>query len=264
MGNVFLYGVGAPACLFNATRDKMLPPLIPYAGNPMYDPCYNTRNAGYLNRADVQRALHVLPPAAAASGKDNAAVPWSVCSSAPILNYSGSSIGHTMSHLYPKILAAGIRILFLSGDNDGYVPTLGTRSWMGSLKQLVVLETAATSKTKADQVPWINEMTGQVGGYITKYAVKRAGNRPRSKATLELAVFLSAGHAVPSFQPSGVIQVVKSWMREVMDAINALASSVNKVSLSPKMLGDQCSDQGLDCPHGCCGYGWYWGCCNEP
>ena len=46
--------------------------------------------------------------------------------------------------------------------------------------------------------------------------------------------------------------------------INALASSVDKVSLSPKMLGDQCSDQGLDCPHGCCGYGWYWGCCNEP
>ena len=262
MGNIFLYGVGAPSCLFDATTDKMLPPLIPYAGNPMFDPCNDDRNAGYLNRADVQRALHVLPPAAASDGGVNAgggkdrvpsavptgitflsggqselestlnlnAVPWASCSSAPVLNYSGASIGNTVSHLYPKILAAGIRILFLSGADDGYVPTLGTRSWMGSLKQLKVLKTTAAPHGAAatanktisdhDQVPWINEKTGQVGGFITKYALKRAAssssNRPprSSNAALELAVFLSAGHAVPSFQPAGVFQVVKSWMSQ--------------------------------------------------
>ena len=89
-----------------------------------------------------------------------------------LFSYSAASIGASMSHLYPGLLAAGLDVLFLSGDDDGYVPSLGTRSWLGALKQLTVVRTrpaaaagpaAGGSGPLADQHPWVNQETGQVG-----------------------------------------------------------------------------------------------------
>ena len=103
----------------------------------------------------------------------------------PVLSYSAASIGSSVSHLYPDLLAAGLDVLMLSGNDDGYVPSLGTRSWLGSLKQLTVVqrrqvemagerggdealerrrpeEAAGSREPLADQQPWVDQETGQV------------------------------------------------------------------------------------------------------
>lgn len=50
--------------------------------------------------------------------------------------------------------AAGIRMMFYSGDTDGAVPTLGSKKWIKDLKWDIVSEYA----------PWYGE-DGQVNGY---------------------------------------------------------------------------------------------------
>ena len=68
----------------------------------------------------------------------------------------------------------------------------------------------------------------QVGGYVTSYGVSNKGATVAaaigrrlggnaivegggSSGTLELAIVLTAGHAVPAFQPAGVFQLVQAW-----------------------------------------------------
>ena len=204
MGRIDLYGLNAPTCLYNETSDKSLPPSIPTAGNPDFDPCGDYRIWWYMNRPDVQEAFNVL-----ASGQK--AVQWNSCGESVNISYSASSIAATVSQLYPTLLSSGIEVFLVSGNDDGYVPTLGTRSWIGALKSLEVLPVkAAPSVGSEDQLPWINNQTGRVGGFVTKYGLKskRGGN-------FELAVIMNAGHQPPYFQPAGVSQLVSAWIGRV-------------------------------------------------
>jgi hypothetical protein len=125
-------------------------------------------------------------------------------------------------------MASGIEVLLISGNDDGYVPTLGTRTWIGVLKKVVVVpvrSTPASADATVDQVPWVNNQTGQVGGYITKYrlASKRGGS-------FELAVVMNAGHQPPYFQPAGLRNLspdglIKSVFSKMsMSAFRALLS----------------------------------------
>ena len=79
--------------------------------------------------------------------------------------------------------------------------------------------------------PFIHHLTssgGQVGGYVTSYGLAIKGGTAAaaigrrlggnsvvegggSSSTLELAIVLNAGHAVPAFQPAGAFQLVQAW-----------------------------------------------------
>lgn len=83
-----------------------------------YDPCNDTPTAAYLNRADVQAALHVMP----------ATIPggsWVGCSS--LVNYSYSDLLASMLPTYQYLLANWPqgRYLVFSGDMDG----IGESPW---------------------------------------------------------------------------------------------------------------------------------------
>ena len=207
MGRIDLYGLNAPICQFNEATDKSLPPPIPTAGNPHFDPCGDYRIWWYMNRLEVQQAFNVLPK------ESSTEVQWNSCGESVNISYAPSSIGATVSQLYPELMASGIEVLLISGNDDGYVPTLGTRTWIGVLKKVVVVpvrSTPASADATVDQVPWVNNQTGQVGGYITKYrlASKRGGS-------FELAVVMNAGHQPPYFQPAGVAQLVSGWINQI-------------------------------------------------
>ena len=78
----------------------------------------------------------------------------------------------------------------------------------------------------------LRPVDGQVGGYVTSYGIvntrgatvaatigRRRGSSKSditekgSSGTLELAVVLNAGHSVPAYQPAGVSQLVRSWIK---------------------------------------------------
>ena len=84
----------------------------------------------YLNRADVQDALHVH----FAPEKDQAWSnrKWEVCSD-KIDPYDRSATD--LSSLYPKFAAKGVRVLIFSGDADACVPYVGTNQWVTELAE---------------------------------------------------------------------------------------------------------------------------------
>jgi len=132
---------------------------------PPYFPCGEDYLTTYLNREDVQTAIHSDIPYA-----------WAACSS--LVNYNYSDIEKSVMPLYPEFFAAGLKVLVYSGDVDAIVPFAGTRAWIAALQLPIVQQWR----------PWMDDGQ-QVGGYITVYK------------GMSFATVRNAGHMVPSFQP---------------------------------------------------------------
>ncbi|CAE7923916.1 SCPL25, partial [Symbiodinium sp. KB8] len=120
----------------------------PAGGSSRYDPCVSSSVSHYLNRPEVQSAIH-------ANTTGSLHYPWSDCSS--IVHYSRFDLLTSVLPIYRELLTSGIRMLVFSGDVDGIVPVTGTRSWLNKLDL----------KTNKSWRPWF--AAGQVGGYIVEY-----------------------------------------------------------------------------------------------
>lgn len=145
--------------------------------NPPYQPCIDNWVTTYMNRADVQKAIHA-----------NINYPWAECSS--IVNYNFSDVEASVLPLYEKFLADGsLKILVYSGDVDAIVPVTGTRAWLKTLNMTVVDSWS----------PWIDP-NGQVGGYVTGYK------------GLTFATVREAGHMVPMTQPQRAQAMFNSFL----------------------------------------------------
>lgn len=127
----------------------------------------------YLDRNDVREILHVTEKRGG----------WEACTR---FNYERLPQGTI--ELYPKIKAAGYRILKYSGDTDGSVPTLGTNQWIENLGWDV----------KIDHDPFI--IDGKVAGFYTL----RDG--------LEYVIFHGAGHLVPLWMRKETQYVFNQWL----------------------------------------------------
>ena len=79
-----------------------------------YDPCIDSEAEAYLNRPDVQHALH-------ANTSGQVAGPWADCS--PRLRYLRRDLLVPMLPVYRRLLRrGGLRMLVFSGDVDAIVP----------------------------------------------------------------------------------------------------------------------------------------------
>jgi len=143
---------------------------------PPYHPCSEEFMGTYLNRPDVQSAIHASIP-----------YPWQQCSG--IVNYNYSDVQASVIPIYQKYIASGqLSMLVYSGDVDAIVPITGTRAWIGSL-QLTV---------ENPWRPW--NLENQVGGYTVEYA------------GLTFASVRNAGHMVPSTQPARALEMFNSFI----------------------------------------------------
>ncbi|KAF8754837.1 hypothetical protein HU200_011374 [Digitaria exilis] len=180
--DIDIYSLYTPACtdtLANASHsnsslsswNKLISntPLSKiHRGRPYntYDPCVDYHVVDYLNRGDVQAALH-----ANVTGIPYA---WSPCSDA--LTSWGDSVASTLPDI--KALAkAGLRVWVFSGDTDDRVPVTSTRYALRKLGLATVKE-------------WRQWFTSdQVGGYTVVYD------------GLTLVTIRGAGHMVPMITP---------------------------------------------------------------
>ncbi|XP_059448683.1 serine carboxypeptidase-like 34 [Corylus avellana] len=165
----FIQGVVAPHYLSKFDGWHMKP-----SG---YDPCVSEYTAEYLNRPDVQEALH--------ANVTKISYPWTHCSDIiKVWNDSPASILPTIK----KLVDGGLRIWIYSGDTDGRVPVTSTRYALRKLG-LPIIE---------DWTPWYTSQ--QVGGWRVTYD------------GLTFVTIRGAGHEVPTFAPKQSLQLITHYL----------------------------------------------------
>ncbi|KAL9641876.1 hypothetical protein ABK040_000814 [Willaertia magna] len=140
-----------------------------------YIPCVNTTLIyNYLNRKDVQYALHIID-----NNNNQEVRSWDICSS--VLQYT--DMLSSLLPIYKEIISlnSNLRILIYSGDVDSCCPFLGTEN---ALSQL------GFNLTTLNHPYFLN---GQVAGYIKGY---------RNEKNFWYATVRGAGHMVPTYKPA--------------------------------------------------------------
>ncbi|CAL5354379.1 hypothetical protein CsSME_00042641 [Camellia sinensis var. sinensis] len=143
-----------------------------------YDPCISDYTEIYLNRPDVQHALH--------ANVTKIPYPWTHCSD-NITFWSDAP--SSILPLIKKLIAEGLRVWIYSGDTDGRIPVTSTRY---TLKKLGL-------KTIEEWTPWFTNHQ-QVGGWRIEYE------------GLTFVTIRGAGHEVPSFKPVQSLQLVRHFL----------------------------------------------------
>ncbi|WJX29335.1 hypothetical protein P8452_17989 [Trifolium repens] len=147
------------------------------------DVCQEDRVSKYLNRKDVQQALH-----ANLVGVDD----WSTCSG--VLVYNFSNLENPTTSLLGTLVKAGVRVLAYSGDHDSVIPLTGTRTLLNGLAKDLALNTTEVYRV------WLEG--GQVGGWTEVYG----------EGLLAFATVRGGGHAVPFTQPERALVLLKSFL----------------------------------------------------
>ncbi|KAH7516801.1 serine carboxypeptidase-like 45 [Ziziphus jujuba] len=146
------------------------------------DVCVEDETVNYLNRQDVQKAIH-----ARLVGVRR----WAVCSN--ILDYELLDLEIPTITIVGKLIKAGIPVLVYSGDQDSVIPLTGSRTLVHGLAEELGLATT---------VPYRVWFAGnQVGGWTQVY-----GN------ILSFATIRGASHEAPFSQPERSLVLFKSFL----------------------------------------------------
>jgi len=150
-------------------------PAVRYEQNNRVDPCLSNYIPLYLNRADVQKAIHVDKTTWKEMGN---------------INYG--SMDDDMVVLYQEFFnnprSSSWRILLFSGDFDLAIPFESTQRWIHCLGRPVVK-------------PWHSWMVGsQVGGNVIEYD------------RISYLTVKGSGHMVPYYTPDKGYTFFQKWI----------------------------------------------------
>ncbi|EFJ11686.1 serine carboxypeptidase-like enzyme [Selaginella moellendorffii] len=146
-----------------------------------YNPC-DDKTESYLNQRSVQASLNL-----ASSG--NSTNSWKLCNAKASEYYQASDIIVSMLPLYKSLIQKKLRIWIYSGDADGVVSTLSTRSWIKELN--------LTSQT-----PWFAwSHKDKVAGWSQAYN------------GLTFLTVLGAGHMVPQDKPQQALSLFEHFLK---------------------------------------------------
>uniref|UniRef100_A0A0D9VUP4 Carboxypeptidase n=1 Tax=Leersia perrieri TaxID=77586 RepID=A0A0D9VUP4_9ORYZ len=169
-GIIDLYNIYAPLC-WNASNPRQLNGLATNV-----DPCSRYYIESYLNRPEVQKALH-----ANTTGLEQ---PWSDCSNI-ITPENWKDAPMSMLPSIQGLISSGVSTWLYSGDIDAVCPVTST------LYSLDILELPINSSWR----PWYSD-DNEVGGYVVGYK------------GLVFATVREAGHMVPTYQPQRALTLL--------------------------------------------------------
>lgn len=139
--------------------------------------CSNSGGAiKYLNRDDVQYAIHVIKPAFC----------WDVCHHHPSWSYN-STVSNLPRDTYPYLISK-IDVLIYNGDWDACVPVTDNEAWTENMGYPVL----KPWKQWMYESPLFGKSNLQIGGYRVIYDVSTIGN-----GSFEFKTVRTAGHMVP-------------------------------------------------------------------
>ncbi|XP_038989930.1 serine carboxypeptidase-like 42 [Phoenix dactylifera] len=161
------------------------------------DVCIDHEITRYLNKPDVQKALH--------ANLTSLPYPWEACSR--IVNYNATNQLTDMIPTLARLVKKGLPVWIFSGDQDSVVPLTGTRSQIAKLAQQLKL------KPKSPYQPWYAH--GQVRSFYAsyilnssvpldindKYDVVGGWSETYGNGRLVYATVRDASHMVPYAQP---------------------------------------------------------------
>jgi carboxypeptidase C (cathepsin A) len=158
-----------------------------------YDPCMESEETAYLNRADVRTALHVNPAVGA----------WVSCSNA--VNYNQTDVSTPMEPIYTFMLnfktSTPLRMVIFSGDDDSVCASLGTQHWMFNMLGKNVVKAWSTWEYESA------EYGTQIGGYSVGF-----------QGPIQAISFVTvhdAGHMVSGYQPERGLAVLANFLNGV-------------------------------------------------
>ncbi|CAN4110270.1 unnamed protein product [Withania somnifera] len=171
--NIDIYDIYAPRCHNSDLTAKPRKPSL------VIDPCSDDYTNAYMNRPDVQKALH-------ANTTNIKYATWQSCSEV-LSNWTDSP--STIIPLLRELMANDIRVWIFSGDTDGRVPVTSTK------KSIKIMNLPI----KTEWHPWY--LNGEVGGYTQVY-----------KGDLTFATVRGAGHQVPSYEAARSLSLIMHFL----------------------------------------------------
>ncbi|KAL2896621.1 Serine carboxypeptidase-like 28 [Bienertia sinuspersici] len=181
-GDINPYDIYGPVCSdFSAIRQHYYnnnnPLPYTYKGN---DDCVVTYTTKYMNRPDVQKALH-------ANITGSIPHPWKACSD--VVRSSWTDSPKSMLPVFEELIAAGVQIWVFSGDTDAVLPLTSTRYSINALNLSTITE----------WYPWYD--SGKVGGWSQVYD------------GLTYLTVRGAGHEVPLTRPELASLMFQHFLR---------------------------------------------------
>ncbi|KAL7605638.1 serine carboxypeptidase-like 40 [Lactuca sativa] len=170
--NIDIYNIYAPVCSKQILTSK------PKPMSRAIDPCSEHYTYVYMNRQDVQEALH-----ANVTKLDH---DWEPCSD--VINIWKDSPS-TIIPLLREFMKDNLRVWIYSGDTDARVPVTSTKYSINSMSLPI----------KTPWHPWLYQ--GKVGGFAQVY-----------EGDLTFATVLGAGHQVPSYKPKTALGLVTHFL----------------------------------------------------
>ncbi|CAI0411537.1 unnamed protein product [Linum tenue] len=149
------------------------------------DLCIQDEMNKYLNRKDVQQAMHAQLVAISN---------WTACTHR--IKYDESNLENPTIGVVGSLVGSGIRVLVYSGDQDAAIPFIGTRSLVNRLSKQLGLNTTVPYK------PWFDDEQ-QVGGWTQVYGE----NNKLSYATIR-----GASHMAPLSSPKRSLTLFAAFL----------------------------------------------------
>ncbi|KAL5717465.1 Serine carboxypeptidase-like 45 [Ranunculus cassubicifolius] len=174
------YDVTLDVCMSSVLSQSKI--ISPQQVPESIDVCVEDETVKYLNRQDVQKALH-----ARLIGVNK----WAVCSN--VLDYELLDLEIPTIPIVGSLVKAGIPVLVYSGDQDSVIPLTGSRKLVQRLSMELRLNATAPYRV------WFAGM--QVGGWTQVY-----GN------ILSFATIRGASHEAPFSQPERSLVLFKSFL----------------------------------------------------
>lgn len=175
------YDVTLDVCMSSVLSQSKI--ISPQQVPESIDVCVEDETVNYLNRRDVQSALH-----ARLVGINK----WEVCSN--VLDYELLDLEKPTINIVGTLVKAGIPVLVYSGDQDSVIPLTGSRKLVQRLSMVLGLNSTAPYRV------WFAGM--QVGGWTQVY-----GN------ILSFATIRGASHEAPFSQPQRSLVLFQAFLQ---------------------------------------------------
>lgn len=178
------YDVTEDVCISSIVSQSLI--LNPEKVREKIDVCVEDETVSYLNRKDVQEALH-----AKLVGQPK----WVVCSS--VVEYDFLNVEIPTIGIVGSLVKSGVPVLVYSGDQDSVLPLTGSRTLVGKLAADLKLKTTVPYRV------WFHGK--QVGGWTQVYG----------KNMLSFATIRGASHEAPFSQPERSLELFMAFLQGI-------------------------------------------------
>ncbi|XP_010239839.1 serine carboxypeptidase-like 45 [Brachypodium distachyon] len=177
------YDVTLDVCISSVlAQSKTLTPQSTQQLSRELDVCVEDETMNYLNRKDVQQAMHA---------RLNGVPKWTVCSS--VLEYKQLDLQIPTINTVGMLVKSGIPVLVYSGDQDSVIPLTGSRTLVHRLAKRLRLNATVPYRV------WFEGK--QVGGWTQVFG-----------DALSFATIRGASHEAPFSQPERSLVLFRAFL----------------------------------------------------